>query len=185
MKKLILLILCLLFSMGLVACDDDTSAPPIVPDNEIENNQTENGGNGEGEQPEQPTEEETTITDLSNGAKGYALIYPKSPTAETSVAVAQLYDKLTNGLSIKMAKADDAARPEKTQDRVYKILVGKTNYKLSDQAFADIRHHDFKIVANDTCLTIAAHTADGYAAALQWLEQNTFSKISNGFSISH
>ena len=156
MKKMVLLALSLLFIIGLTSCGNDKSD-------------------------EQKTVNEATLLTLvSGGQTEYEIVYPEDAEGVELKFMKDIYDVFTNNMSVKIEKNDDSLKSDEDRKETYKILIGYTNYKLSETAYDDLRYYDFRILTDDTCLAIAAHTADGYASAMKWLEENVFINFSGG-----
>lgn len=156
MKKILFLALCLLFIIGLSSCGKDKS-------NE-----------------QKAVNEAKSLTLVTCGKTEYELVYPRDATGADLKFMKDIYNVFTNDMSVEINRVDDSLKSDEVREETYKILVGRTNYKLSDTAYDDLKYYDFRIVTDDTCLAIAAHTADGYAAAMKWLDENVFIKFSNG-----
>lgn len=162
MKKILGLLLCLCMLLSLSACffdnsDKETSDTPDTEDN---------------------TE---ILTLFENGASQYEIIYSENATDVDANFVVMLNEYIHKLTGIRLATNDDFIRAGESNDgKTCKILVGATNYKLSDEAMAEIMYQDYQIIACDTNIAIGAYTASGYDGALKWLKNNVFNNYSDG-----
>ena len=159
MKKVLLILLSLLCCAGLVSC----------------------GILGAGDKNESELESEKTLAAvISNGSSRYSLVYPESSTGEELFAVNEIYNACVGKTKVKLDRGDDFLKEGEQRAEAYKILVGRTNYELSAEAFKGLRYHEFRILTDDTCIAIAAYSLDGFKAAAKWFEENFIVKFSDG-----
>ena len=159
MKKVLLILLSLLCCAGLVSC----------------------GILGAGDKNESELESEKTLAAvISNGSSRYSLVYPESSTGEELFAVNEIYNAFVSKTKVKLDRGDDFLKEGEQRAEAYKILVGRTNYELSAEAFKGLRYHEFRILTDDTCIAIAAYSLDGFKAAAKWFEENFIVKFSDG-----
>ena len=159
MKKVLLIILSLLCCAELVSC----------------------GILGAGDKNESELESEKTLAAvISNGSSRYSLVYPESSTGEELFAVNEIYNAFVGKTKVKLDRGDDFLKEGEQRAEAYKILVGRTNYELSAEAFKGLRYHEFRILTDDTCIAIAAYSLDGFKAAAKWFEENFIVKFSDG-----
>ena len=159
MKKVLLILLSLLCCAGLVSC----------------------GILGAGDKNESELESEKTLAAvISNGSSRYSLVYPESSTGEELFAVNEIYNAFVGKTKVKLDRGDDFLKEGEQRAEAYKILVGRTNYELSAEAFKGLRYHEFRILTDDTCIAIAAYSLDGFKAAAKWFEENFIVKFSDG-----
>ena len=159
MKKLLLILLSLLCCAELVSC----------------------GILGAGDKNGSELESEKTLAAvISNGSSRYSLVYPESSTGEELFAVNEIYNAFVGKTKVKLDRGDDFLKEGEQRAEAYKILVGRTNYELSAEAFKGLRYHEFRILTDDTCIAIAAYSLDGFKAAAKWFEENFIVKFSDG-----
>ena len=159
MKKVLLILLSLLCCAELVSC----------------------GILGAGDKNESELESEKTLAAvISNGSSRYSLVYPESSTGEELFAVNEIYNAFVSKTKVKLDRGDDFLKEGEQRAEAYKILVGRTNYELSAEAFKGLRYHEFRILTDDTCIAIAAYSLDGFKAAAKWFEENFIVKFSDG-----
>ena len=159
MKKVLLILLSLLCCAELVSC----------------------GILGAGDKNESELESEKTLAAvISNGSSRYSLVYPEISTGEELFAVNEIYNAFVSKTKVKLDRGDDFLKEGEQRAEAYKILVGRTNYELSAEAFKGLRYHEFRILTDDTCIAIAAYSLDGFKAAAKWFEENFIVKFSDG-----
>lgn len=159
MKKVLLILLSLLCCAELVSC----------------------GILGAGDKNGSELESEKTLAAvISNGSSRYSLVYPESSTGEELFAVNEIYNAFVSKTKVKLDRGDDFLKEGEQRAEAYKILVGRTNYELSAEAFKGLRYHEFRILTDDTCIAIAAYSLDGFKAAAKWFEENFIVKFSDG-----
>ena len=92
-------------------------------------------------------------------------------------AVNEIYNAFVGKTKVKLDRGDDFLKEGEQRAEAYKILVGRTNYELSAEAFKGLRYHEFRILTDDTCIAIAAYSLDGFKAAAKWFEENFIVKF--------
>ena len=166
MKKLTGLLLCLLLLGCLVACSDKT------PDST---------GTSDTQPATDAPAEEIQIRLLENGASAYEIVYPQTPTQAEADAVVSFGESFRSATGVKLEKHDDFLKAGETHDGdTCKVLIGQTNYEASSKAYEELYFQDYRVRIDGTNLVIAAHTAGGYASAIQWLEKNVFANYADG-----
>lgn len=164
MKKFLSLLLCFCFLLGLAACASEDTAE--TSDADITEAETE------------PPE---IITIISGGITQFEIVCPEESTTEESNTVLTLMELFDTTAGVKLARKDDflAAGASHTGE-TGKLLVGKTNYALSEEAYTDLMYQDFRILAKDGNVAVAAYTSAGFNAAVKWLKENVLSGYADG-----
>ena len=161
MKKFLCIVLCLCFLISIVGCKKQTG-------------DAETTGNND-------AYIQVPLTLISGGTSDYTIIYPSEAEGVDAEMTAEVYKLFLDTADIKLDRKDDFIKDGETRtEGNCKILIGKTNYSLSDIAYTDLMYQEFRIITDETNLAIAAYTASGYNAAIEWLKANVFSKYSNG-----
>ena len=107
-----------------------------------------------------------------DGKTDYEVIYPEGAELIEMNAVDRLREAFRTKTGISIKTADDYLKAGETHvDDTHKILIGRTNYEESKAAFSDLRYCDYCITVQGTHLIVAAHTAEGYTAAINWCTQ--------------
>lgn len=163
MKKTLSLLLCLCLLFSFVACvKDDDSEDKI-------------------ETTENTQEEGKTFTVFENGETQYEIVYSENGADVDANFVLMLGEYIKALTGKELGRSDDYVKAGESNDgKTCKILVGATNYKLSDEAMSELMYQDYKIIIRDGNIAIGAFTASGYDGALKWLKNNVFSNYDGG-----
>lgn len=129
-----------------------------------------------------PPEEETPTAcelQLLNGkSTSYTIVYATEADSAASSAVNRLRQAFRDATGVTIGVEDDYLKAGATHDGdTCKILVGRTNYPASQEAFSGLRYYDYRVTAKDTYLIVAAYTEAGYDKAIQWIADEIFAKI--------
>ena len=131
-----------------------------------------------------PKDKNTEIVDLElacDGISKYKIVYPTDARSADTTAVFTLVDAFKEATGIELLAENDMLKGEESNSsNTHRILIGKTNYPESLEAFEGLKHQDYKISVHDTNIVIAAFTSSGYNAAVEWLKQNVFCNIADG-----
>lgn len=131
-----------------------------------------------------PKDENTEIVDLElvrDGISQYKIVYPTDARPADTTAVFTFIDAFKEATGIELSAENDMLKGEESNSsNTHRILIGKTNYTESIEAFEGLKHQDYKISVYDTNIVIAAFTSSGYNAAVEWLKENVFSNIADG-----
>lgn len=116
-----------------------------------------------------------------DGVSQYKIVYPTDARPADTTAVFTFIDAFKEATGIELSAENDMLKGEESNSsNTHRILIGKTNYTESIEAFEGLKHQDYKISVYDTNIVIAAFTSSGYNAAVEWLKENVFSNIADG-----
>lgn len=164
MKKTLSLLLCLCLLLSFAACakNDD--------------------GGDESEKTDSTAEEAVeTLTLFKDGKTEYEIVYSEKASGVDANFVVMLGEYIKSLTGVEIGRSDDFVKAgESNKGKTCKILVGATNYELSDEAMSELMYQDYKIVARDGNIAIGAYTASGYDGALRWLKNNVFNNYADG-----
>ena len=133
-----------------------------------------NGEGGDTTVEETRAEEEIPFLQLiENGKTSYEIIYPDSPDGATLQAATQIRNLIADKTGVMMETNTDYLQKGKTHDEdVCKILIGKTNYPQSTQAYSSLLYYDYRIEVIGTHLVLASYQEAGYDQIVKWLSDN-------------
>ncbi len=121
------------------------------------------------------------LTLISGGASQYKLVYADKASDVENNALMMIYEHFNSKFGIKLPITDDYLPEGKTHDgETCNIIVGQTNYAISSEAYEGLKYQDYRIIAKDTNIAIAAYSATGYDAAIKWLKNNVFNTYADG-----
>ena len=158
MKKILCILLCICFAFSIVSCSPQEEAEETAaPDNN------------------------SNIELVRDGVSQYKIVYPSLSRTEDTTAVFTLIDTFKEATGIELSAENDMKHgfdPE--QSNTHRILIGKTNYAESAEAFEGLRHQEYKVEVRETNIVIAAFTSSGYNAAIEWLKKEVFDNFADG-----
>ena len=124
------------------------------------------------------SEPETFLYLVEDGQTSFEIVYSENATVEELAAVNQLMQLFEEYTGVQLvSKSDHQWESETPADDEKLILIGKTDHTASIKAYQNLTYHDYKVKVSQNALVIAAHSADGYTDALDWLEKNVFPNI--------
>ena len=125
--------------------------------------------------------EPDSIELVRNGVSRYKIGYPSLSRAEDIAAVLDVVDAFKEATGIVLPTENDMKNGiEEGASDTPMILIGKTNYAESKEAYDGLRHQEYKVEVNGANIVIAAFTSSGYNAAIEWLKEEVFSGFVNG-----
>ena len=153
MKKILCILLCICFAFSIISCspEGDVAEP-------------DNSDNGD------------KIELVRDGVSQYKIVYPSIARTEDTTAVFAFIDAFSEATGITLSAETDI----KGETNSHRILIGKTNYPESAEAYKGLRHQEYKVEVKDTNIVIAAFTSSGYNAAIEWLKAEVLSSFSDG-----
>lgn len=162
-----------------VSCNNtgDPSDSSKPSDSEANTDTVRNSDSGQGSETEAPDDSDGMLTLVEDGKVKYTIILPILATDEEKAFAASFKDafKEATGLNIKVGD-DYITSNQKHDPNKPEILVGRTNYEESSEAYSGVRYHDYKIKTVGKKLVIAAYTADKFDAVLSYLKENVLSQ---------
>ena len=73
-----------------------------------------------------------------------------------------LFKSKAGGVEL-LTKTDALAEGQTHEGERCKIIIGRTNYAQSETAYDTLMYQDFRIIAEDTNIVVAAYTNTGYS----------------------
>lgn len=176
MKRLLCLLLCVMLLASLVSCNDEASEP-VQTETAAESGEASQDTEPAAE-PEEPKEMlELVVDEMSN----YEIVYPAAANSQETYAVEMISELFKSKTGVELLTKDDALAPGKTHEgETCKIIIGRTNYAQSETAYDTLMYQDFRIIAEDSNIVIAAYTNTGYSSAVRWLKKNVFASFADG-----
>lgn len=139
------------------------------------------GGNGDGTSDtagdtSSETEPAEIISLIAGGASDFEVVISSKSTSAEFNAASSLIELFSNKTGIKLNRKYETAVSGETG----KLLVGETGFALSAEAYTELMYNDWRIIAKDGNIAVAAYTEEGFNAALAWLSDSVFKNYADG-----
>lgn len=161
-RSIIFLLLAVMLAVGFVSCDKKDNTPTTDTTDSTS-----------------ATAEKLTL--LEGGVSRYEIIYPDVSRQEDADAVVRFQNEFYKATSFKLEKNSDFLNGDNDYTSMTcKILIGKTAFPESEQAYRGLMYQEYNVEVIGTNIAIAAYTNSGYDAAIKWFNDNVLSCVENG-----